>query len=233
MKNQLRNLARNYCTTANTVRYRVELRILEEIVTECLDSSLGDRVLDAGAGSGEMGKRLKQRGYIKRLTGIEPFHIGPLQENYKSIPDAEPIHGSLEKMPFEDDSFEGVLSTQVFEHIEDHESAASEIARVLKKGGHALISTPHPPEIYYNPDHVRPGYTEDEMAALFEPLGFKRKATRYFLTLPTLEKYTKVGRLPLKGKYYPAAWCDVEKGQSDEERKKRQPYGIACLFERV
>lgn len=230
MKNQLRRLARNYLTTHNTIRYRVELRVIEAIVKDELQSRLGESVLDAGAGSGEMGKRLAEKGFIEKLTGIEPFHIEPLKENYSSLAGAEAVHGSLEKMPFEDESFDGVLSTQVFEHIEDHEAAAGEVGRVIKKGGHALVSTPHPPEIYDNPRHVRPGYTESEMKALFEPHGLELIETRYFLTLPTFEKLISVRTLPFGGIYYPSAWVDLEKGQSDSERAERQPYGIACLF---
>ena len=232
MKNLLLTVARNYATTHNTIRYRVELRVIKAIIEDKLNGNLGDSVLDAGAGSGEMGKRLALKGFIKKLTGIEPFHIEPLKENYRSLSGAEAVHGSLEKMPFEDNSFDGVLSTQVFEHIEDHEAAASELGRVIKQGGHALISTPHPPEIYPNPGHVRPGYTESEMVALFQPYGFELVETQYFITLPTLEKLMAVRKLPMGGIYYPSACCDLEKKQSNEERKERQPYGIACLFKK-
>ena len=230
MKNLLLTVARNYATTHNTIRYRSELRVIKKILQDKLSSNLGEKVLDAGAGSGEMGKRLTKLGFISQLTGIEPFHIEPLKKNYSNLEGAEPVSGSLEKMPFEDASFDGVLSTQVFEHIEDDKAAASEVARVLKKGGHFLVSTPHPPEIYYNPGHIRPGYTEEEMKALFEPYGMELLETRYFLTLPTLEKLMSVRRMPLGGIYFPSAWVDLEKNQSDEERKERQPYGIACLF---
>lgn len=70
-------------------------------------------------------------------------------------------------MPFEDDEFDAVISTQVFEHIEDHELAAQEVSRVLKMGGYALISSPHPPEFYKNDGHIRLGYTSEEIAAFF------------------------------------------------------------------
>lgn len=230
MKNKLRSLGRKVFQTPNTIRYRLELRVLEHMLDEHLGGKLGGSVLDAGAGSGEMGKRLYNKGRFSQLTGLEPFHIGLLKQNYSSLASSTAVEGSLCEMPFEDDLFDGVMSTQVFEHIDDHESAARELCRVLKSGGYALVSTPHPPEIYPNPDHVRPGYTEEEMAALFAPYGLELVASEYFLTLPTLERVIGILNYPLRGIYMPASWCDCEKHLSNTQRKERQPYGIACLF---
>lgn len=232
MKTRLRSLGRKIFQTPNTIRYRLELRVLESMLDEHLKGTLGNSVLDAGAGSGEMGKLLLKKNKFSKLTGLEPFHIELLKENYKSVPSTEAREGSLCEMPFEDEVFDGVMSTQVFEHIEDDESAARELSRVLKTGGYALVSTPHPPEIYPNPDHVRPGYTEEEMLALFSPFGFELVATEYFFTLPTLERVIGILDYPFRGIYMPAWWVDCEKNLTNAQRKERQPYGIACLFKK-
>lgn len=52
------------------------------------------------------------------------------------------VVGRVEDLPFENDSFDSVVCTQVFEHVANPFKAASEIYRVLKKGGHCLITVP-------------------------------------------------------------------------------------------
>jgi len=61
--------------------------------------------------------------------------------------DAAPLPGVVVNdltgpLPFEDDSFDTILCTQVLEHVPDAEFAMAEIARVLRPGGHALITVP-------------------------------------------------------------------------------------------
>lgn len=67
---------------------------------------------------------------------------------------------------FADNSFDTVLSFQVIEHIENDSLFLSEIARVLKPGALALISTPNRAmSLSRNPWHVRE-YTAAELEAL-------------------------------------------------------------------
>jgi SAM-dependent methyltransferase len=70
--------------------------------------------------------------------------------------DAAPIPGVLrvdlsEPLPFPDAHFDTVLCTQVLEHVERVETAAAEIARVLRPGGHALVTVP-----FLYPTHEAP-----------------------------------------------------------------------------
>jgi ubiquinone/menaquinone biosynthesis C-methylase UbiE len=50
--------------------------------------------------------------------------------------------GDITAMPFEDESFSLVLATDIIEHVDDDRRALSEIRRVLKPGGHVLITVP-------------------------------------------------------------------------------------------
>lgn len=45
-------------------------------------------------------------------------------------------------LPFPDNSFDTVLCTQVLEHVPNAELAMGEVARVLRPGGHALVTVP-------------------------------------------------------------------------------------------
>lgn len=143
------------------------------------------------------------------------------------------MQGSVLEVPLPDDSFDVVQCTQVLEHLVEHERAAAELVRVLKPGGHAIITVPHPPEPYPNDGHVREGYTEAELAALFTVHGLKPLATDWFLTGETVKWMLRAERLPFKGAFLPVALLSRESGLSLEERKSRQPFGILMLFRKA
>lgn len=232
LQEYLRSLARAYCLTANTIRYRIEYRVIVELISEYAEDHFGEVILDAGAGSGEISRRLQADGFCKRLVGVEPFedNYRLLVRNYGDHPDRECHRADLFALPVADGAMDALISTQVFEHIEDHEAAADEVARVVKSSGLALISTPHPPELFPNDGHVRPGYTREEMDALFGPHGFEHVGHRYFFTKPTLERLVKAARFGKLSLLLPIGWADREKHLSQEEIFAQQPYGIACLY---
>ncbi len=65
-----------------------------------------------------------------------------------------------------DNSFDTIVSFQVIEHIENDNDYLKEIARVLKPGGKAYITTPNRPmSLSRNPWHVRE-YTGPELETL-------------------------------------------------------------------
>ncbi|MEI6900342.1 MAG: class I SAM-dependent methyltransferase, partial [Bacteroidota bacterium] len=86
-----------------------------------------------------------------------------------------PYGGS--KMPFDDNSFDAVISFQVIEHIVEDRNYLSEIHRVLKTGGTLIITTPNrtnrlkPGQKPFNPFHVReyaPGEFEEVLKSSFK-----------------------------------------------------------------
>jgi SAM-dependent methyltransferase len=78
---------------------------------------------------------------------------------------------SATKLPFEDSSYNTVLSTQVIEHVADHQAFLSEVFRVLKSNGVLILSGP-----MYWPLHEEPydffRFTEHGFRFLLERLGF-------------------------------------------------------------
>lgn len=79
--------------------------------------------------------------------------------------------GTAYDIPFPDNSFDSVISTQVFEHLARPIDAAKEMYRVLKPGGHALASVPQTNELHEEPhDYFR--YTNHGLKILFEDAGF-------------------------------------------------------------
>lgn len=80
------------------------------------------------------------------------------------------VVGDVLNMPFEDMKFDTVICNQVFEHVDDPEGLMREIARVLRPGGHAIITAP-----FIQPVHADPGdyfrYTPEGIVALAERHG--------------------------------------------------------------
>lgn len=90
----------------------------------------GSSVLDFGCGSGSMVRAFLTEGFD--AYGAD-FASAISESGERIRPLAEPYG-----LPFEDNSFDCVVSEQVFEHVQDYETALTEIRRVLRPGGAGL-----------------------------------------------------------------------------------------------
>ena len=112
-----------------------------------------EKVLDVGCGSGILLNGAAMRLTTGKATGIDIWapHSGGgnlelLWKNARAEGVADKIEfkeADARKMPFEDASFDVVLSSGALHHIshnfDDHERAVREIVRVLKPGGKIVI----------------------------------------------------------------------------------------------
>ena len=113
--------------------------------------------------------------------GNQPFlpWYEPMVKEVVAV-DAAPIPGVLQvdlagPLPFPQESFDTILCTQVLEHVENAEHAMGEIARVLRPGGHALVTVP-----FLYPTHEAPydywRYTHHGLAGLVRRHGLEVRA---------------------------------------------------------
>jgi SAM-dependent methyltransferase len=98
------------------------------------------RVLEIGAGTGAMLHALRERG--ANAEGVELRHdlIEEARRWYGDLPIRQ-VNGT--ELPFPDDSFDVVISLDVFEHIPDSDAHLREVSRILKADGTYLIQTPN------------------------------------------------------------------------------------------
>lgn len=91
------------------------------------------------------------------------LHLGPGKDNKKSFsidinPYLKPtVVGNIEKkLPFKNDSFDGIIAFSVIEHIGQFFQLMEEIHRVLKPNGIVFILTPHFSDdaSFVDPSHV-------------------------------------------------------------------------------
>ena len=102
----------------------------------------GERVLDVATGTGWTARRVAARGAT--VTGVD---LGTdLIEAAKTAAAESRFHidfrvGDAEKLPFEDQSFDAVISTCGVMFVSDPKAAAAELARVCRKGGRLGLTT--------------------------------------------------------------------------------------------
>ena len=228
----LRGLARRTLLTSNTIRYRIEYRSVVGLLSD-LPKPV-ELLVDLGAGSGEMSARLVEEGFAKRTIAVEPDkrNFALLSSRYSRLNNCRCLNSSLESASIDPRTADIVLSTQVLEHIEDDHAAVARIRELTKPEGFALISVPHPPEIFPNPGHIRPGYSLDALASLFAQHGFHLLRHDYFFVLPTLRRVVAAQELGPIGKLFPVKWADREASLGTAEKAQQQPYGLATLFQK-
>lgn len=95
-----------------------------------------ERVLDIGSGTGDHTWALAV--VFGEAVGVEP-NPGLRAEASRRAPNVRFVDGTAESLPFPDDSFDAVSCERVFQHLDDPSAAASEIARVLRPGGRAVV----------------------------------------------------------------------------------------------
>lgn len=101
-------------------------------------------ILDCACGRGFY---LNMYRYVSRcrLVGLEldPAIIRKAQRNVGHLPDITLTRGNIYALPFPDDFFDGVILSEILEHIEDDVAGLREVWRVLKPGGVVAITVPH------------------------------------------------------------------------------------------
>lgn len=100
----------------------------------------GQQVLEVGCGIGTVVWRLVEKGFHVVGTDLSQTAIHYGLEKY---PGLNLQTAEAEKLPFEDNSFDCVISFDLFEHVEAIDDHVAEVGRVLRAGGHYLLGTPN------------------------------------------------------------------------------------------
>lgn len=162
------------------------------------------RILDCACGRGFY---LNMYRYVSRcaLVGLEldAEIIRKAQRNVGQLPGITLTRGNIYALPFPDNYFDGVILSEILEHIEDDVAGLREVWRVLKPGGVVAITVPHANYPFlWDPinwtlervlhTHIRRGplagiwanhvrlYRREQLRAAVEQAGFVVEAERSF-----------------------------------------------------
>lgn len=115
-----------------------------------------DRVLDIGAGEGQL-SRLAAGGGASLVVGVDPTRA-QMAEAVRRVGGPVYARGQAEALPLADQTFDAAVACLVFEHIEAMDAAVAEAARMLRDGGRFLLFLNHPllqtPDSGWIDDHI-------------------------------------------------------------------------------
>ena len=116
-----------------------------------LDLRAGERLLDLGCGFGRHSYEALKRGAEVVACDLARAEVEQVRDLARLLVAegevgesvmAAPVQGNALGLPFDDDSFDRVIASEVLEHIDDDESAFAELARVLRPGGRLAVTIP-------------------------------------------------------------------------------------------
>ena len=99
-----------------------------------------DRVLDIGCGGGATLHRMAEKVTSGHVTGVDYSDVSvetSRRNNEKNIKSGkmDVLEGSVENLPFADDSFDKIITVESFYFWPDPQENLKEVRRVLKAGG--------------------------------------------------------------------------------------------------
>ncbi|MDG4826607.1 methyltransferase domain-containing protein [Asanoa sp. WMMD1127] len=116
-----------------------EIQRVRATAREALRPAPGQRLLDAGAGAGEVARDLA-------ATAAEVVAMDASARTLRAAQELTPadlpvrfVQGDITALDFPDGTFDGVRSERVLQHVADPDRAVRELARVTRPGGRVVL----------------------------------------------------------------------------------------------
>jgi ubiquinone/menaquinone biosynthesis C-methylase UbiE len=125
-------LANSWSTRYQGIAFQERIQLFARAIQQ--SSVPGQSWLDAGCGTGEMAALFQD--FKLEVSAVD---ASPQMVEHARV---AAVVGRIEALPFPAGSFHGVVCSSVLEYVDDPAVALDEIHRVLKPGGHLLVSVP-------------------------------------------------------------------------------------------
>ena len=197
--------ARNQEAISNTEAFNEQRRI----TLDALGLVGGERILDVGVGTGHMAFDMAKAtiGH-NEIVGIDISDdmLNICRDRCTDLPNVSFEMADLYDLPFNEESFDVVLSVQVFEYLEDVQRALLELHRVLKPGGRLILRDADWGTLIWesgNPDrmrhmldiwdqHLADPFSPRTLAAQVDKAGFANCSVSAFVTVETDYDVTQI-----------------------------------------
>ena len=128
-------------STKNPIK-RALIRNFQNYLIEVISRYKPDSILDVGCGAGHVIKLIKEKDRNAKVVGMD-IDNNALNEAKANNIDVEFIFGDIYSLPFDDNSFDLVICSEVLEHLNKPTIAMNELTRVASK--FLFLSVPHEP----------------------------------------------------------------------------------------
>lgn len=120
---------------------QAQINMMDQVASS-FNLSKGSKILDAGCGEGATAMHLAKN-YSYKITGIdllsESIEIAKTKYKNSGLP-INFLVGDFTKLPFKDNSFDGLYAIETFIHSSDPLATLAEFRRVLRPGGQLVIA---------------------------------------------------------------------------------------------
>jgi len=123
--------------------FRRRLNHLDQLLRSTVRT--GETWLDAGCGSGLFARRISELGANVDGVDASASMIAAAQSESEEQPNVIrfQVVESVEKLAFDDGSFDGILCSSVVEYVREPNAVFLEFSRILRPGGTLILSVPN------------------------------------------------------------------------------------------
>ena len=121
--------------------HRGRLETAERLALAAVEGVSRPALLDLGCGGGHLLAKLSERLPAAELVGLD-YSLSAIAEARRVAPRAQLVVADALAAPFPDASFDAVLCTNLWEHVDSPIALARCMHRILKPGGQLILSTP-------------------------------------------------------------------------------------------
>lgn len=138
-------IERGYLTGRRLAFYDLVAGYCSDLVEREAARATPVELVDAGCGTGHLLLEVRRRlGDAVRLTGAD-FSKVAVARTEAIVPGVRGVVASVYRLPWPDGSFDVLVSTEVLEHLERPRDGLAEYLRVVRPGGHLVLTVPNGP----------------------------------------------------------------------------------------
>jgi 2-polyprenyl-6-hydroxyphenyl methylase/3-demethylubiquinone-9 3-methyltransferase len=172
-------------------QYRNRRNWILEAVREIVPQ--GGAILDIAGASGNFTLPLAEKGYRITWNDLRPEMIELVKRKYESG-NVEFVPGNIFELAAQwTERFDGIVATEVIEHMAHPDEFLKAAATMLKPGGHVFLSTPNGRYFRFK----LPRFSDCEDASVFESVQFKPDSDGHIFLLDRAECRMLAGRAGL------------------------------------
>jgi SAM-dependent methyltransferase len=152
-------------------------RVINTLMRQVLPKTNGLYLLDIGCGAGNMMHHLSRYGKVKGIE-IDPRPVKQARLRGYDVDQ----YDATQPLSFDDQSFDVATALDVIEHVDADMAVLQEAYRVLKPGGHIVVTVPAFMWLWSNNDEIndhKRRYNAGELKSKLQQVGFEIKRVSY------------------------------------------------------